>query len=54
MNLAKQALHLADATRRTVTEIAADFGFWSFGRFAVNYRELFGEAPSATLRSPPP
>jgi AraC-like DNA-binding protein len=50
MNLARQALHLADAARTTVTQIAADFGFWSFGRFAVEYRELFGETPSATLR----
>ena len=50
MNLAKQALYVADAARTTVTQVAADFGFWSFGRFAVEYRELFGETPSATLR----
>ena len=50
MSLARQALHVADAARTTVTQVAADFGFWSFGRFAVEYHELFGETPSATLR----
>ena len=30
--------------------IAADFGFWEFGRFSGQYRRLFGELPSETLR----
>jgi transcriptional regulator GlxA family with amidase domain len=34
----------------TVTEIATTFGFVELGRFSVEYRRLFGESPSVTLR----
>lgn len=33
-----------------VTGIAADLGFTHLGRFAIAYREVFGESPSQTLR----
>jgi AraC-like DNA-binding protein len=49
MHLARRALRAA-APDATVTEIATRYGFWQLGRFAVEYRSLFGEAPSATLR----
>jgi AraC-like DNA-binding protein len=52
MDLARRALLSADAERTTVTEIAAEYGFWEFGRFSVAYRSLFGELPSAALRRP--
>jgi transcriptional regulator GlxA family with amidase domain len=50
MNLARRKLLRADPTTATVTDIACDCGFWEFGRFSVQYREHFGEAPSASLR----
>jgi hypothetical protein len=30
--------------------VASRWGFMHFGRFAQQYRQLFGEAPSQTLR----
>jgi AraC-like DNA-binding protein len=53
MHLVHRALRIADAEKATVTEIATDYGFWELGRFAVAYRSLFGEPPSAALRRPP-
>jgi len=38
------------AAGTTVSEVAARWGFFQFGRFAAQYRQLCGEAPSATLR----
>jgi AraC-like DNA-binding protein len=53
MNLARRALTFADPTVTTVTKIANDLGFGELGRFAVAYRRVFGEPPSATLRRTP-
>ena len=53
MNLARRALALADPTATTVAAIANDHGFGELGRFAISYRELFGEVPSVTLRRAP-
>jgi len=33
-----------------VSEVATRHGFWDLGRFAGDYRRLFGESPSQTLR----
>jgi flavin reductase (DIM6/NTAB) family NADH-FMN oxidoreductase RutF/AraC-like DNA-binding protein len=35
---------------KTVSDVATRWGFYQFGRFAAQYRQLFGETPSATLR----
>lgn len=35
---------------RNVTEIALDYGFSHLGRFSSDYRKMFGELPSETLR----
>jgi AraC-like DNA-binding protein len=53
MNLAHRALLRAEAGKTSVTEIATAHGFWELGRFSVEYRALFDEAPSATLRRVP-
>jgi AraC family transcriptional regulator, ethanolamine operon transcriptional activator len=46
----RKALKAADPSRATVTEIATQFGVWHLGRLAQDYRFLFGELPSQTLR----
>jgi transcriptional regulator GlxA family with amidase domain len=52
MHLARRALRESAPTAATVTEVATRYGFWQFGRFAGEYKSLFGAAPSATLRRP--
>jgi AraC-like DNA-binding protein len=50
MHLVRRALLRAESSETSVTRIATDHGFWELGHFAVAYRALFGEAPSASLR----
>jgi transcriptional regulator GlxA family with amidase domain len=52
MSLTRQALRRAEAGTSTVTDIATTYGFWELGRFSVQYKEIFGESPSTTLRRP--
>lgn len=51
MDQVRAALREADPGTRRVSEIAQDFGFTNPGRFATEFRELFGERPSQTLRA---
>ena len=53
MHLAYRALRRAAASDTTVSDIATQFGFWHFGRFAGSYRSIFGELPSITLDTSP-
>lgn len=48
LNGAHHAL-LQAGTMNTVSQIAMDWGFLHLGRFAIDYRDLFGETPSETL-----
>ncbi|WP_310881709.1 helix-turn-helix domain-containing protein [Bradyrhizobium brasilense] len=51
LNQARQALLAVNGETAKVTEIAICFGFFELGRFSVEYRKLFGESPSQTLRA---
>jgi AraC family ethanolamine operon transcriptional activator len=48
LNLARRELQRRNS-QTSVTATAMNFGFWHLGRFADEYRSLFGESPSATL-----
>jgi AraC family ethanolamine operon transcriptional activator len=48
----RAALLAADPAHDTVAGIAGRFGVWDFSLFARNYKRLFGESPSQTLRRP--
>lgn len=50
MRLREARERLLNAPDETVTKIALSSGFNQLGRFAVQYREAFGELPSETLR----
>jgi AraC-like DNA-binding protein len=51
LNQVHRLLKRNDAPQMTVTEAATRCGFWDMSRFAVEYRALFGQTPSQTLRS---
>jgi AraC-like DNA-binding protein len=50
MQRARRALRDENPDRTSVSAIARRYGFRDPGRFAMNYRALYGESPSATLQ----
>jgi AraC-like DNA-binding protein len=52
MQSVRRALKQAGPDTASVTDIATEHGFWELGRFAVKYRQIFGETPSTTLKKP--
>jgi AraC-like DNA-binding protein len=49
LNRVRRELRAADRASVSVTEILSRAGVSEFGRFAVEYKNLFGESPSITL-----
>lgn len=52
LNGVRRALKACDPNQTTISELAAHWGFWSMGHFSRDYKQLFGELPSETLRNP--
>ena len=50
LNGVRRMLKSADPARESVQDIAARWGFWHLSHFATDYRRMFGELPSETLR----
>ncbi|HBK99336.1 MAG TPA: hypothetical protein DD001_19470 [Microcoleaceae bacterium UBA10368] len=50
LNGVRRALKKADPDTTMVMQMAHQWGFWSAGHFARDYKEMFGELPSETLR----
>ena len=53
LNRAHEDLQLADGQTTNVSDIATKWGFSHFGRFAKDYKALFGVLPSETLQQSP-
>jgi AraC-like DNA-binding protein len=47
----RQALQRPQRARIRVIDVATAWGFWHMGHFTADYREMFGESPSETLRT---
>ncbi len=50
LNGVRRALMNTDTNTKTVMNVAQEWGFWNASHFAKDYREMFGELPSKTLR----
>lgn len=53
LGMVRAALRHADPATANVSDIARRHGFLQLGRFAAQYRAVFGEAPSITLQRAP-
>lgn len=53
LNGARRHLRENLSGAKTVRDVAADWGFWHFSQFSSDYRKLFGQSPSQSLRQRP-
>ena len=51
LNGARRDLLAGNNETLQVKDVVARWGFWHFSRFSAEYRRMFGELPSATLRA---
>lgn len=51
LNRVRTTLAASDPQETTITNVAMRFGFLHLGRFAGDYKRMFGETPSETLAS---
>jgi AraC family ethanolamine operon transcriptional activator len=51
LHFARQQLLSARPRETSVSTVATGLGFYELGRFASDYRQIFGQSPSVTLRS---
>ena len=45
-----RVLKSTDPKLATISQIAIEWGFWHMGQFSADYKKMFGETPSTTLR----
>lgn len=50
LNAARRELRRSRDDRLSVYEVAANWGFWHFGRFSCDYKRQFCESPSESLK----
>lgn len=50
LNAVHRELCTADHAKTRIIDVATNWGFWHMGHFTADYRAMFGETPSQTLR----
>jgi len=53
LNACRRRLRESEAAMVAIQEVAAQWGFFHMGHFSADYKAMFGELPSQTLRTPP-
>jgi len=51
LNGVRKEIKRGNAAEVAIQDVAARWGFWHLSRFAQEYRQMFGELPSETLRT---